>query len=98
MQAKLGIYENQQSEWKTGLTTAITTEVETLTKGLQEIHSKTATAVDELKNRIVGLEKFYSADKGGRKGKATMLLVKDMKPDVLTKEEDWRRWQADILD
>ena len=77
LQAKLGIYENQQSEWKTGLTTAITAEVEKLSEGLrQHTHSRTATAVDELKNRIVGLEKFYSADKGGSKGKATMLMGK----------------------
>ena len=98
LQAKLGIYENQQSEWKNSMTSVITAEVERLTEGLRQVHGGTVAAVDEMRNRIVGLEKFYSADKGGSKGKAAMLQVKDMKPDVLTKEEDWRRWQADILD
>ena len=98
LQAKLAIYEGQQTEWKAGLTATVAAEVERLTEGIRQVHSGTATAVEELRNRIVGLERFYSSDKFGRKEKAAMLQVKDMKPDVLSKEEDWRRWQSDILD
>ena len=52
IQGKLNIYENQQSEWKVGLTTAIKVEVEKLTEGLRHVHDKTAAAVDVLTNRI----------------------------------------------
>ena len=88
LQGKLAIYEGQQSEWKASLASTIASEVERLTQGLRHVHSGTATAVEELRNRIVGVEKFFSADKFDKKGKTGMLQAKDMKPDVLTKEED----------
>ena len=91
LQSKLAIYEGQQSEWKAGLAATVETEVDRLTQGLRQVHTGTAAMVEETRNRIIGLEKFYSASKPDKKERTGMLHVKDMKPDVLKKEEDWRR-------
>ena len=44
------------------------------------------------------LKSMEREEKGKSKDHRTLLLAKDMKPNMFDKEEQWRRWKSDIED
>ena len=66
--------------------------------GLQDLYKKTEAAVVGLTNRVLGLEVNYNENPHKGKKKLSLLHVKDMRPKELTKDEEWRRWKADVED
>ena len=96
LKQKLGLYEQQQAEWKAGLTNAINTEIVKVTGDLRDLYKKTEAAVINLENRVTGLERFYAGNWG--KDKKSTLHAKDMKPKELSKDDEWRRWRSDVED
>ena len=81
-------------EYAGSMAAAVKAEVEKLATGLRELYQKTELAVIGLANRVHTLEQS-----GARKDRAkTLLHQKDMKPRELNKDEEWRRWKADVED
>ena len=85
----------QQFEKKSAETTKA--EIDKVIGGLRELYSKADTAIGSLLTRVQVLEVLR--DHGSKEKKEKSLLhEKDMKPDKLNKEEDWRQWKADVED
>ena len=84
-------------EYAGNVAVAVKTEVDKLSSGLQDLYKKTEAAVVGLTNRVLGLEANSFA--GAAKDRRTSLLhAKDMRPKELVKDEEWRRWKADVED
>ena len=94
LKAKLSQYELQQAEQQAGLSTAMKDEVTKVTSGLHELYNKTAAAVAGLGTRMLKVERV--SDGGGNE--RWLLEPKDMKPNILNKEDDWRTWKAKVED
>ena len=87
---KLSEYEKRQTSWKADLEKAVQAEFGKVGAGLTELHGKVQALIAEHHNKL-------SAETRG--GKQRWLLEpKDMKPTILTKEDDWRTWKAKIED
>ena len=70
-------------------------EISKVTGGLNDLYTKADAAIGSLAIRVQALEKSYIQ---GARQKTSLLNAKDMKPKELEKEEDWRRWKADVED
>ena len=92
---KLGTYEKAQEEWKTNLAGQVKFEIGKVTGGISELYSKVELMLTMFDTRLKAVER---EDKGKGKDHRTLLLAKDMKPNMLDKEEQWRRWKSDIED
>ena len=73
----------------------VRTEISKVTGGLNDLYTKADAAIGSLAIRVQALEKSYIQ---GARQKTSLLNAKDMKPKELEKEEDWRRWKADVED
>ena len=86
----LSEYEKQQTSWKADLEKAVQAEFGKVGAGLTELHGKVQALIAEHHNKL-------SAETRGGKQRC-LLEPKDMKPTILTKEDDWRTWKAKIED
>ena len=93
MMSKLVAYEQQQTGLQAALTKTVNEELENVAGGLRNLYAKTAEAVTGLEKRVLHLER----DRMGKEHK-TLLNTKDMKPNILNKDDEWRRWKSDIED
>ena len=84
-------------EYAGNMAAAVKKEVDKLAEGLQDLYKKTEAAVVGLANRVQGLETNYQGNAGKDK-KKSLLHMKDMLPKELTKDEEWRKWKADVED
>ena len=83
-------YEKQQMSWKSDLENAVKAEFGKVGAGLTELHGKVQALILEHH------KKLSAEAKGGKQ--RWLLEPKDMKPTVLTKDDEWRMWKAKIED
>ena len=93
MTAKLVAYEQQQAGLQAALTKTVKEELDSVAGGLRDLYAKTAEAVTGLEKRMLSVEREKS-----NKEQKTLMNTKDMKPSVLNKDDEWRRWKSDIED
>ena len=93
MTAKLVAYEQQQAGLQAALTKTVKEELDSVAGGLRDLYAKTAEAVTGLEKRMLNVEREKS-----NKEQKTLMNTKDMKPSVLNKDDEWRRWKSDIED
>lgn len=90
---KLGLYEQEQKAWKDGLVGAVGHEVGKVTGSLSELYKGVKDTIDRFEARIRNVEASST-----QRSHKTLLNMKDMKPNVLEKDEQWRRWKSDVED
>ena len=93
MTAKLVAYKQQQAGLQAALTKTVKEELDSVAGGLRDLYAKTAEAVTGLEKRMLNVEREKS-----NKEQKTLMNTKDMKPSVLNKDDEWRRWKSDIED
>ena len=98
LKAKLMNYEVQQSDLQARMTSTIKEEINSVVGGLHDLYRKTEQAVMNLEMRTRTLEQAKEKMTSNMTEKATLLSAKDMKPNILQKDEEWRRWKSDIED
>ena len=98
LKEKLMNYEVQQSDLQARMTSTIKEEINSVAGGLHDLYRKTEQAVTNLEMRTRTLEQAKEKMTSSMTEKATLLSAKDMKPNILQKDEEWRRWKSDIED
>ena len=73
-------------------------EIDKVIGGLRELYSKADTAIGSLSTRMQALEVWREHGRKGEVKEKSLLHEKDIKPDKLNKEDDWRQWKADVED
>ena len=98
LKEKLMNYEVQQSDLQARMTSTIKEEINSVAGGLHDLYRKTEQAVTNLEMRTRTLEQAKEKMTSSMTEKAALLSAKDMKPNILQKDEEWRRWKSDIED
>ena len=96
LKEKLGIYEKQQQDLMGQMKSEVTGEVAKVAGGLRELYQQVSDAIGKLASRVEALEVGRSAER--EKPRRSLVELKDMKPEVLSKDEDWKRWKSEIED
>ena len=91
---KLAKYEQEQTAWKEDLAGAVRMEIGRVTGSLGELYSNVQTHITMFEERIRKVEQ----EERKMKTHKSLLYAKDMKPNVLNKDEEWRRWKSDVED
>ena len=91
---QLDNYAKEQAAWKEDMAVAVRVEIGRVTGSLGELYSNVQTHIHLFEERIRKNEQEHRNDKH-RHG---LLHVKDMKPSVLEKDDQWRRWKSDVED
>ena len=92
LQLKLAAYGSAQKEAQE----AVASQLAAATLGLQELYAKASGAIGELKARV---EKVVGNREMGKDGKRKSLIqAKDLVPDKLAKQEEWKTWRSDVED
>ena len=94
--AKLAEYEKVQNEWKTNLAQQVTFEIGKVTGGIGELYKKVELMLRMFDARLKDVER--EGKQSSKDCSKSLLVAKDMKPPVLDKEDQWRRWKSDIED
>ena len=97
MEAALAALQSDVTSLRSTLATyekTVKEEITSVAGGLRDLCGKADIAIVNLELRVQSLEQQKPAATDNR----TLLNAKDMKPSVLTKDEDWRRWKSDIED
>ena len=98
LQNRLAQYERQQTELQLAMKNEVSAEVQNIAGGLRGLYEQAAKAVGELQVRLEKVEvKVEASGEGGRKGKS-LIHPKNMSPDKLAKQEDWKSWKSDVED
>ena len=96
---KLAQYEAQQKAIQESMEGTVKFEIGKVHGGLQELYNSVQSHIQQYDARIKTVEEGQhqrGRDKDDRKG--TLLNTKDMKPSLLEKEEQWRKWKAEVED
>ena len=97
MEAVVAALQVEMTQLKTTFVTyekTVKDELDTVSSGLHELYGKADIAIAKVEQRVTNLEKNkYTATES-----CMLLSAKDMKPNVLAKDEGWRRWKSDIED
>ena len=91
---QLDNYAKEQAAWKEDMGTAVRVEIGKVSGSLGELYSNVQTHIQMFEERIRKSEQDHRRDRH-RQG---LLHVKDMKPSVLEKDDQWRRWKSDVED
>ena len=92
MEAAVAAMQQEMQTLKGTLATyekTVKDELTSVAGGLRDLYGKADIAIASLELRVKSLEQQKTAATDSR----TLLSAKDMKPSVLTKDEDWRRWK-----
>ena len=94
--AKLAEYEKVQDEWKASLAQQVTFEIGKVTGGIGKLYKKVELMLGMFDARLKDVE--HEGKSGIKDCNKSLLMAKDMKPPLLDKEDQWRRWKSDIED
>jgi hypothetical protein len=96
LRQKLVTYEAQQVEAAGAMRAEVAQQVGQVAEGLNNLYAKAETALIEMARRIEEVEKY--GGKGGGGKQKSLINVKDMKLNKLEKNDEWKRWKADLED
>ena len=91
---QLDNYAKEQTAWKQDLAGAIRMEIGRVTGSLGELYANVERHIAMFEQRVSKTEQEHRREKSHD----GLLHRKDMKPSVLEKEDQWRRWKSDIED
>ena len=92
LKSKLRLFEEQQAKIMESMSTQVQNEVKTVTSNLDTLYKETLQAMTMLSERVKKLQT------SGGKSRKSLIKPKSFAPEVLSRDEDWRKWKSDVED